>query len=316
MGRQRLDIRVGKNQMSDKIFVKSGKYVLPFSTWSLAQSIMPTGIDPEKAHRIAREVRDHIAMQGSRFISKKTIKKLVISHLNEISSDLAERYEVWRMYREARTKKKIKEPLIILIGGATGSGKSTIALEVAHRLGIRNVIGTDYIRQILRTSFSPEILPDIHLGTYNAWKAVKVPLAPGEDKILIGYVEQAKHVLVGIEAVIRRAMKEGTDVIIEGIHILPSIMDKDILNKANISIAILTIDNEEMHKLRFFKRAEYSARPVDQYLKDFKSIRKIQAYIVEQCSSLNIPVIKNVFFDKSVEAIIEKLTHKTRMIIS
>jgi 2-phosphoglycerate kinase len=30
----------------------------------------------------------------------------------------------------------IEVPLIVLVGGATGTGKSTVATEVAHRLGI------------------------------------------------------------------------------------------------------------------------------------------------------------------------------------
>jgi len=36
----------------------------------------------------------------------------------------------------------------VLIGGTTGTGKSTVASEVAHRLGITRVTSTDFIREV------------------------------------------------------------------------------------------------------------------------------------------------------------------------
>ena len=34
---------------------------------------------------------------------------------------------------------RLELPLLVLVGGATGTGKSTVATEVAHRLGITRV---------------------------------------------------------------------------------------------------------------------------------------------------------------------------------
>ena len=42
----------------------------------------------------------------------------------------------------------------LLVGGATGTGKSTVATEAAHRLGITRVTSTDFIRQTMRAFFS------------------------------------------------------------------------------------------------------------------------------------------------------------------
>ena len=297
------------------IFIKKGEFVLPFSSWTLTQSIMPTGIYPEKAHAIAKKVDEKLKAQGKRFVETKEIKKLTMKYLEEVDSKLPERYEIWQKYREQRESGKIRKPLIVLLGGSTGSGKSTIALEVAHRLAIRNVIGTDYIRQILRTMFSEEILPDIYKSTFNAYTAVKIPIAPGEDKIAIGYVEQAKHVAVGIDAIIQRALKEGTDVILEGIHITPNILKDEVLDDPAINMVLLSIENEEEHKVRLGKRGERSTREPDAYLKEFDKIRRIQQFIVEQGSSRGIPVIDNSSFDKSVEAIIKKITSNVQQLI-
>lgn len=301
--------------MGKEVFVKNGKGMVLFSPWRLTQSIMPTGIHPEKAYSIARQVGEHLKASGKRFVTGKDIGKLTKGYLEEIDPKLPEIYEIWREYKKRRASGKISEPMIVLIGGSTGSGKSSVALEVAHRLGIRNVIGTDYVRQVLRTLFSKDILPDLYLSTYNAYQAVNIPIAPGEDKVVIGYAEQAKHVAVGIEAIIGRAMAEGTDVILEGIHILPSILTDELLQNPTVNIVFLSMDSEEVHKERIKRRAEYSSRPVDSYMREFDKIRSIQNFIVEQGSSRSLPVIDNLDVDKSVEQIIKKVTINVQSLI-
>ena len=48
-------------------------------------------------------------------------------------------------------------PIVLLVGGATGTGKSTVATEAAHRLGITRVTSTDFIRQTMRAFFSRRV---------------------------------------------------------------------------------------------------------------------------------------------------------------
>ena len=54
-----------------------------------------------------------------------------------IGPRIAERYLVWRRYQEP------DRPVILLLGGATGAGKTSLGLEVAHRLGIQRVLSSD-----------------------------------------------------------------------------------------------------------------------------------------------------------------------------
>jgi len=301
--------------MGKEVFVKNGEGMVLFSPWILTQSIMPTGIHPEKAYGIARKVGEHLGASGKRFVKRHDITNLAKSYLEEIDPKLPEIYEIWREYKNKRADGDLPDPLIVLIGGSTGSGKSSVALEVAHRLGIRNVIGTDYVRQVLRTLFSKDILPDLYLSTYNAYKAVNIPIAPGEDKVVIGYAEQAKHVAVGIEAIIQRATAEGTDVILEGIHILPSILNDELLQNPTVNFVFLSLDSEEAHKERIKRRAEYSSRPLESYMREFDKIRRIQNFIVEQGSSRGLPVIDNLDVDLSVEQIIKKVTVNVQQLI-
>ena len=59
-----------------------------------------------------------------------------------------------RRLRRLHALRQLDVPIILLVGGATGTGKSTIATEAAHRLGITRVTSTDFIRQTMRAFFS------------------------------------------------------------------------------------------------------------------------------------------------------------------
>ena len=107
---------------------------------------------------------------------------------------------------------RVTKPIILLIGGATGTGKSTVATEVAHRLGINRVTSTDVVRQTLRAFFAPEYMPSIHRSSFDA--------GAGEGMI-DGFVEQATNVLIAIDATIERALQEGWSMVLEGVHLVP-----------------------------------------------------------------------------------------------
>ena len=91
-----------------------------------------------------------------------------------VSSVEVERFEGWparssasRRGRRATSRLRrladlqaLDVPIIVLVGGSTGTGKSTVAAEVAHRLGITRVASTDFIRQTMRAFFSPRVHAD------------------------------------------------------------------------------------------------------------------------------------------------------------
>ena len=82
-------------------------------------------------------------------------------------------------------------PLIVLVGGATGTGKSTVATEVAYRLGITRVTSTDFVRQTMRAFLSHDFMPSIH---YSSFEVRRRKRASG---VVDGFVEQTRNVLVG-----------------------------------------------------------------------------------------------------------------------
>ena len=61
----------------------------------------------------------------------------------------------------------------MLIGGAPGTGKSTVATQVAHRLGITRIVSTDAVRQVMRAVIARELVPHVHTSSFDA--AATVP---------------------------------------------------------------------------------------------------------------------------------------------
>jgi 2-phosphoglycerate kinase len=188
-------------------------------------------------------------------------------------------------------------PIILLIGGATGTGKSTVATEVAHRLGINRVSSTDVVRQTLRAFFAPEYMPSIHRSSFDA--------DPGES-LVDAFLEQSTNVLVAVEASVQRAVTEGWSLVLEGVHLVPGMIplpDGD----ATVVECVLWIRDEEEHASHFWIRDATSdgMRPVEKYLERLVDIRRIQEVIVERAREHGVPVIENTDVHKTVIAVME-----------
>ena len=192
---------------------------------------------------------------------------------------------------------------MIMIGGATGVGKSTVAAEVAYRLGITRTICTDIIRSVMRGMISPGLLP---AETLNA------PLPEDSNPILIGFTEQVSKIAVGVNAIIDRAAEEKVSTLVEGVHVVPRLVAEN-QRKVHEIIIIIVAKDYEAHKARFYQRYEENPnRPAEKYLRRFNAIRGIQDYISELAYHYDIPVIDNVNLDQAVESTLEEITKKVQ----
>ena len=189
------------------------------------------------------------------------------------------------------------KPIILLIGGATGTGKSTVATEVAHRLGINRVTSTDIVRQTLRAFFAQEYMPSIHRSSFDA--------GAGESMI-DGFLDQTTNVLIAIEASIERALQEGWSMVVEGVHLVPGMLSGP-RDDAIVVQCVLSIEDEAAHAAHFWIRDATSQglRPVEKYLERLGDIRRLQDFIVGRARETGVPVIENTNVDNTVGAVIE-----------
>ena len=196
-------------------------------------------------------------------------------------------------------------PLIVLIGGGTGTGKSSVATEIAYRLGITRVTSTDFIRQTMRAFFSKEFMPSIHYSSFEAGEAVPTSEAEVGDPRLIGFFEQTRNVLVGVRAVIERALQEGFSMVLEGVHLVPGLLPP--IEGALVVHCVLAIESEQEHALHFYVRDSGSdgLRPVQRYLDALPDIRVVQAAIVERAGRFEAPVVENSDLGRTIATVME-----------
>ena len=142
---------------SKTIIISDKRHGLPFSKGLLAQSFTAIGVGPGKAYTIASAIQNDLRERDETSISMQRLRALATEYLDRMAGD-----QYAGRYRKLYELSKLDKPLIVLVGGTTGVGKSTIATEVAHRLGITRIVSTDSIREVMRGIFTRDLMPAIY----------------------------------------------------------------------------------------------------------------------------------------------------------
>ena len=285
--------------------VDGKKYKEPFSKGIMSRSLNVADLGTERAHKIASDIEDELIKNNISEISSLDLADVVLTHLEKIDSDIAKKYKNWRSLRTS------KKPLIILIGGASGVGTSSLAFELANRLRLKNLISTDMIREVMRKIISKDLSPVIHKSSFDAYESIRTP-SIRIDQVVEGFVSHVDVVNVGIEAIIERSVKEGISTIIEGVHIVPGFIREDLMENNNIIIFTLTVDDEESHKQRFYSRCRqpWVKRSLERYMDNFSTIRKTQKFLVEQAKIHDAPIINNVEINETIDIMVNNILER------
>ena len=286
-----------------------GEGELPYSKGLLARALIATGVAAERAYQLARRAEEDLAERGERSLQLDRLEDLAREVLGEQEGRRA--ILMLRRYRELQ---ELDLPLIVLIGGATGTGKSSVATELAYRLGITRVTSTDFIRQTMRAFFSKEFMPSIHYSSFEAGEAVANPDHEAGDPRLVGFLDQTRNVLVGVKVSsplvvglgeVERALQEGFSMVLEGVHLVPGMLPP--IPGAVVVHCVLAIDKEEEHATHFFVRdfASDGLRPVDRYLGALPDIRVIQDAIVERARRFDVPIVQNEELAHTIATVME-----------
>lgn len=283
----------------------------PFSRGILAQSLMAVGLEPEHSYSLAKDFEDDLWHEGLLEVTRDDLREKVRQSLEDTTGkDVARRYEMMKAVRQA------DKPLIILIGGAPGVGKSTLAAELAYRLGIRRLVSSDAIREALRSLISPQLSPELHASSYTAWR---IELLPDEDdkprrkRVIRGYQAQSQQLAAALSAVVKRNVVEATSVVIEGVHLLPGLLPT--VNSADATLVhiILAAASEDAHRRYFALRDEQTGQRRDGqgYLDHFEEIRIIHDFILERAKAENVSVISTGDFNSTIEQGLEYVLSST-----
>jgi 2-phosphoglycerate kinase len=290
------------------IAVQDKNRTRPFSKGVLSQSLLAAAVDPNDAFDVAREIERELARRGAREVDRRDLRVLTCETLTRmLGPEAAERYLLWRR------RGVPNRPIILLLGGAAGVGKTSLALEVAHRLGIGRVLSSDSVRQIMRLTLSPELAPALHGSSYDAYKLL-APEALGADPVLAGFRAQTSLVSVGVRASMDRAVSENANTVIDGVSVAPGAIDPAAYEGlADIVFLVVATLDPEVYAARISDRAvDQSHRPAHHYLENLDAILHIQDYLLEAAERHGVPIVDNDSFDRAVLFIIRHVTETLR----
>jgi len=293
---------------AELVVVEEGRDAgLPFSRGVLAQSLLAIGLDPELSHRLARRAEDQLWRLGVPRVESERVRAVVRRLLQEEAGE-----EFARRYTLLRSLRRAERPVVVLVSGAAGVGKSVLAAELGYRLGIPRVVSTDSVRQALRSLISPELSPILHASSYAAWRAELMPhevanAKPKRKRVARGFQAQVQQMSRAIEAIIERNVKEATSLVIEGTHLVPGLSPQRPDDRALVIEIVLVVGDEDDHRENFSRREgrTHRMRPSDDYLEHFAEIRMIQDFVLEQAAREGSPVVDTTDFDRAVERAVE-----------
>jgi len=280
-----------------------GEDGLPFSKGLMARSLVAAGITADRAYELSLALEADLAKSDRQSVSLERLEELAHESLGPEAGAVA-----MRRLRRYQDLYDLDLPIILLVGGGTGTGKSSVATDVAYRLGITRVTSTDFVRQTMRAFFSREFMPAIHYSSFEAGRATAEEGEEHDDigkAVVDGFLEQTRDVLVGVAASIDRALQEGWSMVLEGVHLVPGMLPP--IENALVVQCVLAINDTEAHASHFWIRDNDSEgmRPYAKYLECFDDIRLVQEYILGRAQRHEVPVIQNANLEETVVEVME-----------
>jgi 2-phosphoglycerate kinase len=253
------------------------------------------GLNSEEAQSIVDQLSVHLLRRNKPNVKAKYIAKVTYRMLRKSKSlgdRVAFRWMVWRDFIHSG------RPIVFLVGGTSGSGKSTIATGLANRLEIARMQSTDMLREVMRTIIPREEEPILHKSSYSAWQELPAETLESEDKngrIYKGYIRQAEIMSAAIKAIVQRAVHEGVSVIIEGVHFHPAII-KDIIEPGDalvVPIMLAVLKRKRLQSRIKGRGSDVPKRHSEAYLEHFDAIWKLQSYLLSESDQAGVPIISN-----------------------
>ncbi|CAJ1934279.1 unnamed protein product [Sphenostylis stenocarpa] len=211
-------------------------YVL--SRFLLSRMLTVTKIPNHVAIKIALELKKLLIDNSLLDVSQSDLEVNLFKLMERrgYGEEYINRYKMMTRFHHQRV------PLVILVCGTACVGKSTIATQLAQRLNLPNVLQTDMVYELLRTS------TDAPLASTPVWARD----FGSSEELITEFCRECRVVRKGLAGDLKKAMKDGKPIIIEGIHLDPSIYLVDDDNKSpsgvhsenkEINPAVVTLDD-------------------------------------------------------------------------
>jgi len=284
--------------------------VSAFSRGRHARFLQSSGMRAEKAEQTTALVYDQLLARGVSSITTLQLGYLTYLCLQqEVSKRAAKRYLVWSEFQRSG------RPLLLLICGSVGTGKSTIATETAHLLEIVRIQSTDMLREVMRMMLPRRLLPVLHTSSFNAWKMLPIQDKKEREKeqlVAEGYRSQVDLLAVPCEAVLQRAVEENVSLILEGVHVHPELLGRVPAksNAISLHITLAVLKSKDLKSRLRGRGVEVPQRRAKRYLNKFDSIWNLQSFLLSEADRCDVAIITNDDKELAVQQLIQHVNYE------
>jgi len=203
----------------------------------------------------------------------------------------------------------MNHPKIVLIGGIPGVGKTSIAGEIAKALDIDIVLSGDYLREFIRPFGDYAKFSVMSRSVYDAWTSFG---ERNRENIVSGFLAQSEVMNAGISAIIRRAVGNGEDMVIEQLHFVPSQLGRDMINQ--IIPIYLYIHDIDIHRDRLKERVNFTHAnsPGERLADQLDTYRFMMDYSLEESRSYGIKIFESSDYRKTLKDVLAFVESEVR----
>jgi 2-phosphoglycerate kinase len=105
---------------------------------------------------------------------------------------------------------------------------------------------------------------------------------------------------------------EGLSTVLEGVHLVPGLVEVPEHRAATVVQVLLTIQDEEAHQAHFVARDFMTGgvRPLDRYLRGFGEIRRIQDYLVGRAERIGVPIVDGTDGEEALRSVLDLILER------
>ncbi len=184
---------------------------------------------------------------------------------------------------------------VLLIGGASGSGKTCVSYPLAKMYGV-NLIEVDDFQVFLFSMTKPEEQPEIHY-----WSAHPEWQQEGVESTMQQLINVGRAFRPGLEAVIKNHIEADVPVIIEGDFILPEL--STLFDREKVKSIFIHEPSRDQILNNYLDREQESGP--QHYRADVSY--HYGNWLAAECAKYNVPVIESRPWHTVIERVLEYL---------
>ena len=279
-----------------------GGHETPYSKGLMARALTAVGVTEEAAYELARRTEADLAQRGEVTVDLDRLAELAVDLLGDERGRRAV-----RQLRRYRDLQELDLPVILLVGGGTA--------PASRPSRPRSPTGSGSRGSPRPTSFGRRCAPSSRRSSCRR-STTPASGTPRPDEgggggesgnaALLGFLDQTRNVLTGVEAALQRALDEGWSMVLEGVHLVPGMISTELRGGARRPLRARDPRRGDPPHPLLDPRPPLRGRPaLDRYLAGLPEIRSIQEYVLERAARNDVPVVENESQREAVRAVMD-----------